>query len=98
MVCLQETKLEQMDLRLVCSLWSNQFVGWEAVNAVNIAGGILLMWDKRVLDKTDSHLGTFSVSCTWKGVVDGFDWSCTGVYDPTVEASRGAFWAELESI
>uniref|UniRef100_A0A2N9J7V4 Endonuclease/exonuclease/phosphatase domain-containing protein n=1 Tax=Fagus sylvatica TaxID=28930 RepID=A0A2N9J7V4_FAGSY len=97
-VCLQETKLDQIDLRLVRSLWSNQFVGWEAVNAVNIAGSILLMWDKMVFDKIDSHLSTFSVSCTWKGVVDGFDWSCTGVYGPIVESSKGAFWVELETI
>uniref|UniRef100_A0A2N9J896 Endonuclease/exonuclease/phosphatase domain-containing protein n=1 Tax=Fagus sylvatica TaxID=28930 RepID=A0A2N9J896_FAGSY len=64
----------------------------------NIAGSILLMWDKMVFDKIDSHLSTFSVSCTWKGVVDGFDWSCTGVYGPIVESSKGAFWVELDTI
>ena len=68
------------------------------MNAVNTVGGILLMWDKRVLDKIDSHIGSFSVSCNWKRVVDGFDWTCTGVYGPTVEASRGAFWDDLETI
>ncbi len=44
-VCLQETKLDHTDLLLVCSLWSNPYIGWEVVNAVNTAGGILLMWD-----------------------------------------------------
>ena len=72
-VCLQETKLDQMDLMVVRSLWSNQYVGWEVVNVVNTAGGILLIWDKRVLDKIDSHIGNYFVSCKWKGVVDGFD-------------------------
>uniref|UniRef100_A0A2N9J4B7 Reverse transcriptase domain-containing protein n=1 Tax=Fagus sylvatica TaxID=28930 RepID=A0A2N9J4B7_FAGSY len=66
-----ETKLDQTDLMVVRSLWSNQYVGWEVVNVVNTASGILLMWDKR---------------------------TCTGVYGPTAEASRGAFWAELETI
>ena len=94
-VCLQETKLDHTDLLLVWSLWSNQYVGWEVVNAVNTAGGILLMWDKRVVDKIDCFLGTFSVSCKWKGVVDGFEWTCTRVYGPTAEAQRGAFWDEL---
>ena len=37
-VCLQETKLDQLDLMLVRSLCSNLYVGWEAVNAVNTAG------------------------------------------------------------
>jgi hypothetical protein len=91
-VCLQETKLDHMDLLLVRSLWSNPYVGWEVINAVNTAGGILLMWDQRVVDKIDSFLGTFSVSCKWKGVADGFEWSCTGVYGPIGETQRGALW------
>jgi exonuclease III len=91
-VCLQETKLDQ---RVIRSIWSNPYAGWEVVNAENMAGGILLLWDKRVLDKIDAFSGRFSVSCSWKGVEDGFEWTCTGVYGPTVEASRSAFWAEL---
>jgi hypothetical protein len=90
-VCLQETKLDHTDLLLVCSLWSNPYIGWEVVNAVNTAGGILLMWDQRVLDKIDSFIGNSFVSCKCKGVVDGFIWTCTGDYGPTGEAPRGAF-------
>ena len=39
------------------------YVGWEALSAVNTAGGIILMWDKRVLEKIDAHIGEYSVSC-----------------------------------
>jgi hypothetical protein len=56
-VCLQETKLDHTDLLLVRSLWSNPYIGWEVVNAMNTAGGILLMWDQQVLDKIDSLIG-----------------------------------------
>ena len=97
-VCLQETKLDHLDQRLIRSIWSNPYAGWEFVNAVNTAGGILLLWDKRVLDKIDSCIGEFSVSCSWKGVEDGFEWTCTGVYGPTVETFRSSFWAELVNI
>ena len=97
-VCLQETKLDHMDQSLIRSIWSNPYAGWEFVNAVNVARGILLLWDKRVLDKIDAYSGEFSVSCSWKGVVDGFVWTCTGVYGPTVETSRSTFWAELMDI
>lgn len=76
-VCLQEAKIDLMDLRIVCSLWGNQYVGWEALNATNTVGGILLMWYKRLLDLIDSFVGCFSVSCNWKGIMDGFDWTCT---------------------
>ncbi len=70
-VCLEEMKIDHMDLMLVQSIWNNSYVGWEVVNAVNTTGSILLMWDKRVLDNLDSYIGLFSISCSWKGVVDG---------------------------
>jgi hypothetical protein len=47
-VCLQETKLAAVNLSIIRSIWGNMYVGWEVLNAVNSAGGILLMWDKRV--------------------------------------------------
>ena len=56
------------------------------------------MWDKRVLDKIDSFIGDFSLSCHWKGLSDGFEWTCTEVYGPTGKAQREAFWAELRTI
>jgi hypothetical protein len=36
-VCLQETKLDSVDFKTVCSLWGNLYVGWEPLNAVNTA-------------------------------------------------------------
>jgi hypothetical protein len=47
MVCLQETKLDGMDIRMVRSLWGSQHVDWVTLDANNTAGGILLMWDNR---------------------------------------------------
>lgn len=56
---------------MIQNIWGNQFVGWEALNAVNTAGGVLFLWDKRVLDRVDSKVGTFSVTCCWKGIMLG---------------------------
>ena len=81
-VCLQETKLDRVDWRIIQSIWGNRFVGWAMLNAVNTAGGILLLWDKRVLEMTDSRVGSFSVSCCWKGILYGFEWVGLGVYGP----------------
>ena len=41
---------------------------WVALDAVQIAGGILLMWDRRVLERTYVLVGSFSVSVWWQGV------------------------------
>jgi hypothetical protein len=98
MVCLQETKLDGMDIRMVRSLWGNQHVNWVALDANNTAGGILLMWDNWVVEKRDVVVGQFTISCYWHGLVDDFDWVCSGVYGPHSEESRLLCWEELSSI
>ena len=71
-ICLQETKIASMNRQLVCSLWSCPNVDWAVLEADRTAGGILLMWDKRVLEKVEVMVGTFSVSVKWQRVGDGF--------------------------
>jgi hypothetical protein len=97
-VCLQETKLDKVDERVIHSIWGNRFTGWEVLNADNTAGGVLLLWDKRVVDRVNSIVGRFSVSCHWKSLVDGFEWVGTGVYGPNRDDSRSELWAELSEI
>ena len=97
-VYLQETKLVVVDLKIIRSLWGNMYVGWEVLNAVNTAGGILLMWDKRILEKIDSLVGSFTVSCQWKCLEDGFTWIGSGVYGPNLKGVRSYFWDELNLI
>uniref|UniRef100_A0A2N9G1G0 Reverse transcriptase domain-containing protein n=1 Tax=Fagus sylvatica TaxID=28930 RepID=A0A2N9G1G0_FAGSY len=43
----------------------NQHVDWVALDAINTAGGILLMWDSHVVEKIDAAVGHNSVSCYW---------------------------------
>lgn len=42
--------------------------------------GGLLIWDKRVVEKIDNFVGHYSVSVLLRGVLDGFEWACTGLY------------------
>ncbi len=44
-VCLQETKLDTLDQRVIRSVWSNPYVDWEMLDVVGTVGGVLLMWD-----------------------------------------------------
>ena len=88
-VCLQETKLVGMDRQLICNLWSCPYVDWVALDAVQTAGGVLMMWDRRVLEKLEVLVGQFSVSIRWQRLGDGFIWACSGVYDPNDNNLRG---------
>ena len=70
-----------------------------ALEAICIARGILLMWDKkRVFEKVDFMARRLSVSVVLKGVADGFEWICLGVYGPTNESLRVVLWAELDIV
>ena len=67
-----------------------------ALEAICIARGILLMWDKkRVFEKVDFMARRLSVSVVLKG---GFEWICLGVYGPTNESLRVVLWAELDIV
>ena len=52
------------------------------------------MWDRRVFERVDSMVGSFSISVVLKGVSDGFEWICSGVYGPTDGSLRDAMWAD----
>ena len=43
LVCLQETKVQNMNLRMTRSLGAGRFSDWVSVDASGFAGGILLM-------------------------------------------------------
>ncbi|XP_075655074.1 uncharacterized protein LOC142625274 [Castanea sativa] len=87
-----------MDRQLICSLWSCPYVDWVALDADQTAGGVLMMWDRRALEKLEVMVGQFSVSVRWKGMGDGFIWACSGVYGPNDNNVRGQMWDELIGI
>ena len=56
-VCPQETKLAGMDRQLICSLWSCPYVDLVALDANQTVGGVLMMWDRRALEKLEVLVG-----------------------------------------
>jgi exonuclease III len=63
--CLQETKLEFITRKDVFSLWGFRYVDWCYVAAAGAAGGILLMWDKRVVTKLNTEAGECVAACSF---------------------------------
>ncbi|XP_030930978.1 uncharacterized protein LOC115956836 [Quercus lobata] len=59
------------------------------------SGGVLLMWDTRVVNKVEEAVGRFSVSCRFTSVSDQFVWAFTGVYGPNSVRDRRFLWEEL---
>ena len=98
LVCVQETKIRNMSDVIARSIEVGRFVDWWVLEVEGTAGGILLLWDKRKLDFLDSEIGSFSISCLFRNVEDGFQWTFTRVYGPIEGNRRKLFWEELGSI
>ena len=98
LVCLQETKMSEMSIRVVKSLGVVRFLEWGVLNAKGATRGVLVFWDNRVLELIGMEVGLFSISCRFKNCEDGFSWIFSGVYDPTLKRYRELFWEELGAI
>ena len=93
-VCLQETKISWFTPSLVHSLWRCPYVEWCYVAVEGASGGILLMWDRRVVSKIDVCLGSYVAACNFRNVEDGLVWAFAGVYGPNRDNLR-RLWEEL---
>ena len=54
---LQETKMEVINRSVVRSLWGSQFVDGDFLDVEGDSSGVLLLWDKRVVQKIDVAKG-----------------------------------------
>ncbi|RVX11941.1 hypothetical protein CK203_009552 [Vitis vinifera] len=95
LMCIQETKIQEMSEGIVRSLGTGRFIDWRALNAEGAAGGILICWDKRVLDILDWEKGHFTLSCRFKTIENGATWVFTGVYGPFTKVEREGTWEEF---
>ena len=98
LVCLQETKVQEMNTVMVRSLGVGRRLNWKALDAEGSAGGVLLLWDNSRISLVDSMVGSFSISCLFRMVENGFQWAFSGVYGPVENRLREFFWEELGSI
>lgn len=61
-VIIQETKKEILEERTVGSVWKARFRNWVSLPFTGRSGGILLIWDVRIVEVVDTLIGTFTVS------------------------------------
>lgn len=70
-VVLQESKIENMGREVIRDIWPGYFVDWVALDASGTAGGIIILWDRRVVSKINEfqkknfYLLFFQECCGW---------------------------------
>ena len=66
LVCIQETKLEDVQLSDIRSIGGNQYLDFVALKAQGTAGGIIVMWDRNSFNLVSSSCGDFSITCLFQ--------------------------------
>jgi len=59
---------------------------------------MLIMWDKRIVEKIDVFVGEFVLACSLRSVENDFSWAFAGVYGPNLDALRSSLWDELAGL
>lgn len=72
-ICVQETKMEKVDKKVVDSAW----VDWNHLGAVGELGSVCDVGSRVFLS-----WGLLRALCLFKGVEDDFTWVFSGVYGP----------------
>ncbi|KAG6647996.1 hypothetical protein CIPAW_07G117200 [Carya illinoinensis] len=71
-ICLQETKLKFVSRRIVQSVWNCTYADWVYLASNGASGGILRMWDRRVVEQMEDFVGECTVACSFKRVANNF--------------------------
>jgi hypothetical protein len=51
-------------------------------------GGHLAMWDRQVVENIEDCVGSISVACSFRSVIDNVKWAFAGVYCPNDYVER----------
>jgi len=86
-----------MSYSVVCSLWGCQHFDWCCLDSRGAFDGILLMWNRRVVEKIDECVGEFIIACSIRNVEDHFTWAFAGVC-PNSNGDRRLLWDELADL
>ena len=89
LVCLQETKLQEMSDGMVQSLGGVWCTKWRALNARGTVSGIVVFWNSKVLHLVEVEEGSFSVSNRFRNCDDNLLWCFTGVYGALPQRRKG---------
>jgi exonuclease III len=98
-VCLQETKLQDVDAMMVTRTIGHNFANsFATLSASQTRGGILLAIDESFFDLSNIHLSSHAVTATISMRADATQWQITVVYEPQSDGDKMQFLQELKNI
>jgi hypothetical protein len=88
-------KMEVINDKVIRSVWGCMYVDWIYLGSMGASEGILLMWDRRVVEKIKECVGRFVVACVFRSVTEICEWAFVEVYGPNDNGVRSILWDEL---
>jgi len=65
------------------------------MGASGASGGILQLWDRRVVEKIEESVRRYTIACSLRNTNDNFVWAFEGVYGPNDDGDMRFLWDEL---
>lgn len=95
LVCLQETKLDDVDQFVAAFLGGHRLRSFAQRPAVGTRGGILMLWDENVVGISNIVASEFCLSADVQILANDTTFKITSVYGPTSSSRKDDFFAEL---
>lgn len=96
MLCLQETKWKEDDIQNVREAVGAKYMSYVVLTAIGTAGGVLLAWDANLMTLVDKQVGVYTLSVDLMVNIDTSVLRVTGVYGPSNQRDKFAFFEELK--
>ncbi|XP_026451352.1 uncharacterized protein LOC113351613 [Papaver somniferum] len=97
-ILLQETKMMHCSDYDIYQICGSKNYGWTFQQSMGNSGGMIILWNKYLLDVFDCLVGDYSISVACINKTDNFKWSLTSVYGPNNPYERPSFWEELDNV
>ncbi|XP_057733783.1 uncharacterized protein LOC130948945 [Arachis stenosperma] len=98
MLGLLETKREIISKYDVARIWGTSSVGWEVVESVGAAGGLLLMWDDMIFKRSNCYKGERWVCIEGLVTKNNFQCAVCLVYGAHGREKKRVVWEELSYV
>ena len=98
MLCIQETKKEQIDNVLCQIVWGDTEFGWDFQPAINTAGGLLCILNEQTF-KVDQRVrgrGFILLQGTW--IQENQKAYITNIYSPCDSHNKRELWDSLKQL
>lgn len=95
LVCLQETKLQEVDQGCCRRIWGDADFEWEFVPAVNRGGRLLCLWRKGFIQVTSCMKGQNFICMAGRIVAENLDCVFLNIYAPCDRGGKRALWDSL---